>query len=212
MKIIPGGILSIPGKAYNLSSQIKNLLNIYGTSIRRKDTIATLKRTEHHNKTQTFNDFNKPFSGTDFFHKNFQPYGNKATGSDRATRSLLNMTMVGTYPHSTIHYPNILIAKGFLPGAENATAALNNDGNIVFSWSDNSGTKNAKPNDKVILVAYFPAIKKIIYTLHAATRAGCQALLQINKMQGNAAETWIAFSSNDGKDAGNGVYAGRVHL
>ncbi len=67
----------------------------------------------------------------------------------------------------------------------------------------------ARENDKVILVAFFPAVKQIIYSLQAATRKDCQALLTTNIMTG-AAETWMGFLSNDEKDAANSVYTGRL--
>ena len=135
-------------------------------------------------------------------------YVYRRTGSD----SITNLVMAGTYSFTTINYPNALISSGLLPGAENASATITRDGDILFKWSDNSEIKTAKTNDKVMLVTYFPATKQIVYTLHAATRVGCQALLPFNKYRGKIAETWIGFVSHDGKDAGDSAYAGRVHL
>ncbi len=151
-------------------------------------------------------------SGTGFFSKSFGINTNKAAHINKSTNALIKLAMVGTYPHTTISYPNLVISNGRLPGADNASAVINNDCTILFSWSDNSGIKTAKTNDKVILVTYFPAINKIVHTLHAATRGSCQAFLQINKMKGYAAETWIGFVSHDERDAGDSVYAGRVNL
>ncbi len=106
----------------------------------------------------------------------------------------------------------MLISKGPLPSAENASALVNTEGNILFNWTDNSATGTAKANDKVILVAYFPADRQIIYTLNAATRIDCDAVLVTNEMKGHAAETWIGFLSNDERDAANSVYTGGFTL
>lgn len=150
--------------------------------------------------------------GTGLFNKNFGVNGNNAAHINKATNAIINLAMVGTYPDITISYPNLVISNGPLPGPDNASAVINNDGTIFFSWSDNSGIKTAKSNDKVIIVTYFPAINKVVHTLHAATRGSCQAFLQINKMKGYTAETWIGFVSHDERNAGDSVYAGRVNL
>jgi hypothetical protein len=154
---------------------------------------------------------NKTFPGDEFFNKSFSRYNNK-TNINKVSNALINQAMVGTYPHTTISYPNILISNSRLPVAENAKAILNQEGKILFTWSDNSGIKSAKANDKVFLVTYFPGIKKMVYTLHAATRGNCRALLQINKMYGPVAQTWISFISPDERQAGDSVYCGRLNL
>ncbi len=109
-----------------------------------------------------------------------------------------------------ISYPKILISQGPLPAAEDATATLQADENILFTWADNSTTGIAQPCDKVILVAYFPEGGNIIYSLNAGVRSGCHALLVSNDPKGYTAETWIGFISDDEKDASNSVYAGKL--
>jgi hypothetical protein len=62
------------------------------------------------------------------------------------------------------------------------------------------------------LLAYFPTLKQIIYSIQPATRADCQAILITNLMQGHDAETSIGFLSNNEKDAANSVYTGNLVL
>lgn len=124
----------------------------------------------------------------------------------------MNLAITGSYPHTAISYPLVVISKGPLPAAENASAAVTQDGNITFTWTDNSGTGTAKAGDKVILVAYFPDVKQAVFNLHAATRGDWQATLDTKAMHGHAAETWIGFLSADEKDAANSVYTGSVLL
>ena len=150
--------------------------------------------------------------GAAFFNKTFGINGTNGTQFKKVTNALINQAMVGTYPNTTISYPGLTVSKVPLPGPDSPNAVVNYDGYILFSWSDNSGIKTAKPNDKVILVTYFPATNKIIHTLHAATRRSGQALLHVNKMNGFAVETWIGFVSDDERDAADSVYAGRVIL
>jgi hypothetical protein len=150
--------------------------------------------------------------GAGFFNKTFGINGNNTSLMKKVSNALINQAMVGSYPNTNISYPGLIRSNGPLPGPDSPNAVVNYDGSILFSWSDNSGIKIAKSNDKVILVTYFPATNKIIHTLHAATRRSCQALLHVNKMNGFAVETWIGFVSDDERDAADSVYAGRVIL
>jgi hypothetical protein len=104
----------------------------------------------------------------------------------------------------------VLISKGPLPGAVNASATVNEEGYIVFNWEDNTGTGTAKENDKVVVVAYFPSEKKALFDTGIALRKDGQAILKTQQMQGLAAETWIGFLSHDEKDASDSVYSGQV--
>jgi hypothetical protein len=99
-----------------------------------------------------------------------------------------------------------------LPSAKNASAAVSSEGEILFGWEDNSGTGTAKPDDKVILVAYFPEEKTAIFNIGEAMRKDCQAVLAALHMQNHVAETWIGFLSNNEKDAADSVYCGKVLL
>ena len=79
-----------------------------------------------------------------------------------------------------------------------------------LNWEDNTGTGTAKENDKVIVVAYFPSIKKATFHMGIALRKDGQALLEVPQMQGAVAETWIGFLSHDEKDASDSVYSGQA--
>ncbi len=209
MAKIPEGILgALIGRAGTVSGYMRNGQNILRTSTRRKDKKITPKRTAQRQKIKVCNDFTKAFTGTGFFNKSFPAYGDTGTGYNRATSTLMNLAITGSYPDTFISYPLVLISKGPLPGAENASAEVNNESNILFSWIDNCGTGTAKADDRIIAVAYFPALKQVMYSLNAGIRSDCFAILQTNKMQGYTAETWIGFLSNDEKDTANSVYTG----
>jgi hypothetical protein len=72
----------------------------------------------------------------------------------------MNLPIIGTYPDTAIDHEQVLISRGPLPPAKNGSAAVNSDGNIHFSWEDNSETGTAKPDSKVVLFAYFPQKKR----------------------------------------------------
>jgi hypothetical protein len=172
----------------------------------------TPKRLAQQQKIKVCNEFTRPFCGTGFFNKTFPAYGHSGTGFNRATSAIMNLAIVGAYPDTGLDYAQVLVSKGPLPAAREASATVDNEGNLLFSWEDNSGTGTAKANDKVIMVAYFPAAKTALFTIGAALRKDIQAVLEVQDMNGEAAETWIGFLSNDEEDAADSAYCGKVIL
>ena len=101
-------------------------------------------------------------------------------------------TKTGAYPDTALGYPQVLVSKGPLPAAQDAVATADAEGNIYFNWADNTGSGTAKADDKVILVAYFPALQQIVFSLDAGHREDGTATLRANNFAGYDAETWIA--------------------
>jgi len=62
----------------------------------------------------------------------------------------------------------------------------------------------------VIVVAYFPSLKKAIFITGVALRKDGQAILNMQQMPGATAETWIGFLSHDEKDASDSTYTGKA--
>lgn len=210
---IPDGILGVlmgklgPVSGYRRNGQ--NLVRIAGQS---RPVKSTPLRANQREKIKVCNDFTRAFSGTGFFAKTFPSYGNTGTGYNRATSTIMNLAITGTYPDTVISYPRVMISKGPLPAAENAEVAVDTEGNMLFAWADNTGMGTAKANDKVVIVAYFPQVKQAITSIGSATRYAGQAFLETSIMKGFAAETWIGFLSNDEKNAADSVYTGTVEL
>jgi len=213
MARIPNGILGeFIGTAGNVSGYMRYGDNFLRSRRRTSGNVMTPKRLEQQQKIKVCNEFTKPFAGQAFFNKTFPAYGSKGSGYNRATSAILNQAIIGSYPDIAVAYPLVLISQGPLPAPVDALANPNAEGNIVFTWTDNTGTGTAKPDDKVVLVAYFTEIKQIIYSLNAGTRADGHAILDTHFMQGVAAETWIGFVSHDETNAADSVYAGSILL
>jgi hypothetical protein len=143
--------------------------------------------------------------------KNIARNANKETGGQKALTHFANMMMVGTYINTPISYPTAITVNA-VAGPENVRTLLINGSLVLFTWTDNSGMGNARNNDKVILTAWFPALKKMVYMLHTATRGNKSARVQMTAMRGFVADTWIGFVSHDEKEVGDSVYAGRILL
>jgi Family of unknown function (DUF6266) len=140
---------------------------------------------------------------------NFYLHASPAT-QNKLANNYASLIMGGIYPLANLSYRHSQQSNGILPGAEHASAKITRNNEILFKWADNSGVKTANSNDQVIIVTYFPLTKQIVYTLHAATRSGCEALLPLDCRKGKVVETWITFSSRNGRETGDCVYAGRV--
>ena len=209
----PEGILGVlTGRIGPVSGYRRNGQNILRVAHSRTQSKNTPARAAQRDKIKVCNDFTRAFAGTGFFNKSFPSYGDTGTGYNRATSAIMNLAITGTYPDFAISYPLALISRGSMPPAINVAATLTAEGNILFSWTDNSETGTAKQNDQVVLVAYFRELNQIVYSFGAAMRADCQANLVTDKIKGFAAQTWLGFISHDEKDAANSVYSGAISL
>ena len=209
---IPNHTLSVLlGKLVPVTGYGRNVENIFRPASTGRIRKIISERTILREKIKICNDFTQAFEGTGFFNKTFPSYGETGTGYNRAINTIMDRAITGSYPHSRISYQHVLVSKGLLAGAVNAAAADNEEHNILFNWSDNTGTGTAKATDRVILVGYFPALKQVIYSVDAI-RKDCRAYLETNTMEGYDAETWIGFISADEKDAADSRYTGTIYL
>jgi hypothetical protein len=209
-KISDGILGGFIGRVGPVSGYQRNGVNIMRTAKSCKDRKITPGRAAQREKMKVCNKFTWPFTGKDFFNRTFPSYGATGTGYSRATSAIMNLAISGTFPEIAISYPHVLISRGQLPNVECAAAGVNEDGNILFTWDDNSGMGTAKAGDKAILVAYFPeALEKVVFSIGLATRADANGVLETKMMQGFA-ETWIGFLSTDEKNASDSMYCGRI--
>lgn len=212
MATAPQGVLgAVTGKIEPVTGYARNGQNLLrtSTSVKYKPTALRIEQLE---RIKLCNRFTKAFTGTDFFNKTFPAYGNTGTGYNRATSALMNLAINGIYPDIHLSYLQVLISKGKLSAAEHAAAAPMNDGNIYFSFTDNSDTRTAAATDKIIVVAYVEALQQAVFSFSAGLRKNCEAILPVMHFKGYAAETWIGFLSNDEMQASNSVWTGRVVL
>src|SRR5665213_4039020 len=142
MAILIDGILGkVVGKTGPVISYIR-----FNQNITRKNRIETPARKMQREKIKVCNDFTKAFSGTGFFTKSFPAYGHTGSGYNRVTSSIMNLAIVNN-PSIAIAWQKVLISKGPIAPVDYASALVNEEGNIVFTWTDNSGDGTAKKND-----------------------------------------------------------------
>lgn len=145
MERIPDGILgTLMGKVGPVSGYRRNGQDIIRTAFNRGSCASTPRRVAQREKIKVCNDFTKAFSGTGFFNKTFPAYRNRGIGHNRATSALMNLAIIEAYPLITISYPQTLISREPLPAAENAVVARDAEGNLLFTWIDNTGIDNGE--------------------------------------------------------------------
>jgi hypothetical protein len=207
MARIPNGILGeFIGTAGSVSGYMRMGSNFIRSKRRRSSRPMSDKRLAQQQKIKVCNEFTKPFSGSGFFDRTFPLAKGTATGYNKATSALLKKAITGTYPHTVIAWPMVLVSEGGMPSPADATAHAGEDGNIIFTWSNNAGTGTAKDTDRAVFVAYAPLIKQAVYIISDSIRADGNAILNAQPLTGNAVETWMGFISVDGKDASDSVY------
>jgi len=140
----------------------------------------------------------------------FKHYADRQSEFNAAMSYTLKHAILGEYPDYTIDYPNLLIARGTLTGA-NATSVVAPIGKIKLTWENNSGTGDAQPTDKAIVVAINPAKGEAAYTTEGAPRSAETEELQIPpSWSGNEVHIYLAFISEDGTEVATSTYCGSV--
>ena len=207
-RVINGINGAFTGKVGTVTGYTRNGGDFMRSRHRLTDNVKSKARVAQQHKIKVCNEFTKPFSGSGFFNKSFAANGATSTGYNRATSAIMNQAIIQT-PTTALSYPLVLVSRGMLPAAVHASALVDGDGNIAFSWTDNTGTGTAKEDDKVLMVAYFPQSKEAIYKISTATRKDGTAILPMNSKKG-IAETWIGFVSADETNAADSVYTGSI--
>lgn len=212
MAILSDGILGAAlGKIGPVTGYTRNGRNILRTSRNSGVVVPTVARLAQRQKMTICNEFTRAFNGTGFFNKTFPAYGHTGNGHNRITSCLLHQAVTGNYPAQKLSLEKVLVAKGPLPKAEAADATGEVNGNIHFSWTDNSGVGTAHDTDKVILVAYCAFLNQAVFSLDAGTRNNGHAHLNTSVFKDHEAATWMSFINKDG-DVADSVFCGMVQV
>jgi Family of unknown function (DUF6266) len=199
------------GKLVPVTGYSRHIENVFMPLSHRAENKQVSPKLMQAEKIRITKNFVAAFGIRNFFETTFPAASGPLNGSRLASQMIMDQAIVGSYPHSRLSYPQLLISKGTLPGAPDAAAADDEQHNILFNWNSNTANDAAKGSDTVVIVAYFPEVKKVIYSMTAKREEG-KALLDTSEMEGCNAETWIGFVSQDTKDAANSRYTGTIYL
>ena len=205
---ILGAFIGTIGPVTGYMRNGQNVVRTSRSSIKNKRTPLQLAQRE---KIKVCGSFTKVFTRSDFLKKSFPAYGHTGTGHNRATSALMSQALMGVYPELQLSYPQVLVSKGRLPGAQAARVTVKNSV-LHFSFADNSNIGIAAGDDTAILVVYAPDIQQAVFSLYGGLRKTGKASLNVTALKGHTVETWIGFLSNDEKDASDSVWVGRLNV
>ncbi|MBO7625641.1 MAG: hypothetical protein J6S82_10140 [Bacteroidales bacterium] len=141
----------------------------------------------------------------------YRGMADRQTAYNAATSHILKNAITGTYPNFTISYPNVLIAKGGLPNVSGTAAK--NGGNIVFTWTNNSGEGAALATDVAYAVVYNASRNEAACSNEAVSSAGTVSVaVQAGWVTGNKLEAYLFLTSADESEVSTSVFLGEITL
>jgi hypothetical protein len=139
----------------------------------------------------------------------FKPYASKQSPYNAAMSYNVSNAVTGTFPDFEMDYPNALVSKGSLLGAEDASATAA-AGSISFAWTDNSEVSNALATDKAMPLAFNISKGQAVFKTNGAERSTEADTLTIPaNWSGDDVEVYLGFVSNDGLLVASSVYLGQ---
>lgn len=112
--------------------------------------------------------------------------------------------LTGFYPNVAIDFSKIIISVGELEQPKIIKATLT-DNQVEFTWES---TKNT---DQVVLLAYAPATKQMVFEASGAKRAIGKEILNLKPgMENVTLALYISFVSNDRLKVANSLYLGTL--
>jgi hypothetical protein len=139
----------------------------------------------------------------------FKPYASKQSPYNAAMSYNVSNAVTGTFPDFEMDYPNALVSKGSLLGAEDASATTA-AGSISFAWTDNSEVSNALATDKAMPLAFNISKGQAVFKTNGAERSTEADTLTIPaNWSGDDVEVYLGFVSNDGLLVASSAYLGQ---
>ena len=148
---------------------------------------------------------------TAFVMFSFRNFAIQMTGFNNAVSYNLKNALTGTYPDYEVDFAKVLVSRGDLPNGS-APGATASAGNVVFSWTDNSGTGRARATDKSLLLVYCPTLNMSIYVTEGADRSAGTDTVNVSTFSGETVHTYISFISEDGRDVASSIYTGEFTI
>jgi len=139
----------------------------------------------------------------------FKKYAIKMSEFNAAFSYNYHNALTGSAPDYAIDFTKALVSRGELPNAAAPSATVTGN-SIYFTWTDNSGTGAAAATDNAVLVVFCPNLNVTQYSTNSATRSSGAGAIDVANFNGEMVETWIAFLSEDGKEASNSMYTGEL--
>lgn len=122
---------------------------------------------------------------------------------------LVNKAMAGEYPERRIDYSKVMLTKGKMETPQQAAVNLTESG-VTCTWSTEM-QKGEHYTDQIMIVAYFPDLKKAAFhTAGAQRHHGNEHLSLAGVPHGHSAEIYMSFIKNNRKGISDSIYLGQL--
>jgi hypothetical protein len=201
----------------NYKGKIGNLVfyEVRGRQVVRtlgKSTVPpTPAQLQNRNEMETVVGFLKPLR--EFINVGFNL---KAKGSSRTPYNMAVSynkihAVAGAYPNVKMNYEKVQVTEGRMVAAINPTVELTADG-LSFTWLCPDTLEWPRPNDQVMLLAYFPLLERVGYILYGANRLECADVLNLpTDLLGKYMEVYISFIAENRQKIANSIYLGNFN-
>lgn len=142
---------------------------------------------------------------TDFLRVGYKMYAIKKTAFNAAMSYFINNAIAGVSPDFTIDPSKVLVSRGPLTPALNASVTIQ-PGEVTVSWEDNSNSGSATSGDKSLIVVYNVSKMDAVYTTSGATRSDQSHIITIpSDWENDMLSVHLGFISEDGTKVSNSV-------
>ena len=134
----------------------------------------------------------------------------RMTEMNSATSYIMKNAVKGEKPELEIDYPSVLVARGTLPGPQEAAVSAEEENVLRFSWSFDTNLGIQRGNDHVLALAYHPEQEQGVWVADGSIlRKEEQLELRLpNNWAITEIAPYLAFATSDGSDASDSVYLG----
>lgn len=148
----------------------------------------------------------------DFIEITFEPAAalRKDNAWNVASSLIRKEAIKGLYPEQQIDFSSLCLSQGDLPPVDDLELKLGTD-QLEYSWNPANTQKGMFWNDKVMLLVYFPEIRKAEFILNGANRnEGKQIFKPLKFAIPRVIETYLTFISSNHKTVSDSIYTGQL--
>ncbi len=149
----------------------------------------------------------------DFINTGFRPGAVAADDNpfNQAIKYNKKNIVKGNYPNLEIAYDQLIVSKGTLKAAEN-WKVIQTEVGLQFEWDTHPEMAWPEATDQVMMLAYFPALDRVVYSLYGNSRLSGSAVLDISPgLQMEYMETYLSFVAANRKQVADSIYTGNFN-
>ncbi|HBX53563.1 MAG: hypothetical protein A2309_03325 [Bacteroidetes bacterium RIFOXYB2_FULL_35_7] len=126
-------------------------------------------------------------------------------------KSNISTAITGAYPNYTVNFPNLIISKGTLTGADSGSAVAAAGKKVTISWLDNSGNGDAQTTDKAMMLIINNTKKAIVQDMINKTRVDLTSQFIVPaSWVGDQVHAYLSFKTPAGDKVADSVFLATV--